>query len=618
MGTYIDIGDAMKQRLDIQGDHVMTADKVKLFAIFRTMIYCDEMHDFGAEHSQGNERSLISKIRSAICWRDIVWYTNEVAQAVHGESASDEHTVRLLQPFFDLLKHHATRVAQQSGKIVENLDLFHGHKDEAVNNPLMGYLTQVEAYDSVKSRLGRGKYYIAGAYDDVAKNIASILLNVMDIKKSNIMQALGCAARGQRISSMMKIIQMICYGYGPSDGNWKHIPVEVTIDQEGADPKVPFYTELYESNFDSKCNIQFDNDVNSGDIKLFNTYATLMDPGSGKLERLRRDLKRELYEIPDVNEYQTIYFFDIPCIVYIYASAATDGEVDNNMTNTFYKIFSIEKRDTDKKLLPLGNPHTKAMSSQQVIVDEFMTGDHMDQEMLKYVLFYKTFGDLNQVIQFYDFTAVGDWKDKAIYIFMTGDLMTGMMSSLLSKNVVTETTKTSEIGDGMIIYLTAKERERARGYYDMFNQPGGQGIALLAAITEPMHQYEQQLEQTRQDVASSMLQLFGKKHISNKLKLMSTSDLKTKLKSVGIRVTKDIRGKRKELTRRELESKASFFKKLQLKAKTVGIKLMYKNKKKVYVYKAKTRLENEIKRQLERIKKMKKANKPRANKNKFG
>ena len=83
---------------------------------------------------------------------------------------------------------------------------------------------------------------------------------------------------------------------------------------------------------------------------------------------------------------------------------------------------------------------------------------------------------------------------------------------------------------------------------------------------------------------------------------------------MGIRVTKDVRGKRKELTRKELESKASFFKKLQLKAKTVGVKLMYKNKKRQSVYKAKTRLENEIKRQLERIKKMKKANKPRANK----
>jgi hypothetical protein len=119
---------------------------------------------------------------------------------------------------------------------------------------------------------------------------------------------------------------------------------------------------------------------------------------------------------------------------------------------------------------------------------------------------------------------------------------------------------------------------------------------------------------------------FGKKQNykkSNKLKLMSTTELKTKLKSVGIRVTKDIKGKRKELTRKELESKASFFKKLQLKAKTVGVKLMYKNKKRQSVYKAKTRLENEIKRQLERIKKMKKANKPRANKpkankNKFG
>jgi hypothetical protein len=113
---------------------------------------------------------------------------------------------------------------------------------------------------------------------------------------------------------------------------------------------------------------------------------------------------------------------------------------------------------------------------------------------------------------------------------------------------------------------------------------------------------------------------FGKKQISNKLKQMSTIELKTRLKSVGIRVTKDIRGKRKELTRNELEYRANFFKKLQLKARSVGVKLMYKNNKKIYIYKSKIKLENEIKRQLERIKKAKEVRKPKpkAKKNKFG
>jgi hypothetical protein len=97
-------------------------------------------------------------------------------------------------------------------------------------------------------------------------------------------------------------------------------------------------------------------------------------------------------------------------------------------------------------------------------------------------------------------------------------------------------------------------------------------------------------------------QQFGKK--SNKLNSMSNEELKTKLKSVGINVTKlSSKGKRLNLTRKEMEKKAMMFKNLQLRAKKIGIKIMYKSKSRGYMYKSYTRLMNE----LEKLKQMKKS-----------
>jgi hypothetical protein len=87
---------------------------------------------------------------------------------------------------------------------------------------------------------------------------------------------------------------------------------------------------------------------------------------------------------------------------------------------------------------------------------------------------------------------------------------------------------------------------------------------------------------------------FGKK--SNKLSNMSSQELKTKLKNVGINITKVTKsGKRLNLTRKEMEKKALLFKNLQLRAKKIGIKIMYKSKRRGYIYKSYTRLINELK-----------------------
>ena len=86
---------------------------------------------------------------------------------------------------------------------------------------------------------------------------------------------------------------------------------------------------------------------------------------------------------------------------------------------------------------------------------------------------------------------------------------------------------------------------------------------------------------------------FGKKR--GNIAKLTTKHLKEKLKLVGIKITKMIKGKRKPLTRKELENKAMSFRKIQLKAKSLGIRLKYKSKN-GYKYKTSKRLKKEIKK----------------------
>lgn len=93
---------------------------------------------------------------------------------------------------------------------------------------------------------------------------------------------------------------------------------------------------------------------------------------------------------------------------------------------------------------------------------------------------------------------------------------------------------------------------------------------------------------------------FGKKP---KVKNLPNKDLMTKLKSVGIKITKKQGKRRIYLSRAELIKRATAFKNLQLRAKKLKVRIMYKNKKGKYVYKTAKRLHSDIKRQISKLKK---------------
>ena len=111
---------------------------------------------------------------------------------------------------------------------------------------------------------------------------------------------------------------------------------------------------------------------------------------------------------------------------------------------------------------------------------------------------------------------------------------------------------------------------------------------------------------------------------TTRIKYASKLELKNKLKSVGIKITKTIRGKRKYLSRKELENKAILFNKLQNTAKRMKIKIMYisrngnGDRNRIYKYKTYKRLQKEIKKMKNKMKIKMKKNKPVVKRSSFG
>jgi hypothetical protein len=76
----------------------------------------------------------------------------------------------------------------------------------------------------------------------------------------------------------------------------------------------------------------------------------------------------------------------------------------------------------------------------------------------------------------------------------------------------------------------------------------------------------------------------------------SDTNLKNKLKMVGIKVTKMVKGKRVSLTKKELQKRISAFKKLQARAKKLKVSLKYKSTSGRYKFKSQRRLISDIKK----------------------
>ena len=192
------------------------------------------------------------------------------------------------------------------------------------------------------------------------------------------------------------------------------------------------------------------------------------------------------------------------------------------------------------------------------------------------IYLFKTIGDLGQALSF---KIESQKYPNATNFYLTFDYLSGLISSLFNPGTLLEDTGNA-ISPLTIFTLKPDELLLIKAL--------GASVPDIAAA-----------QQLQAMMRMGSVNKFGRK--TNKISNMSNEELKTKLKSVGINVTKlNSKGKRLPLARKEMEKKALMFKNLQLRAKKYNIKLKYESKRRGYVYKGFQRLLNEIQRKLKK------------------
>ena len=214
------------------------------------------------------------------------------------------------------------------------------------------------------------------------------------------------------------------------------------------------------------------------------------------------------------------------------------------------------------------------------------------------IFLYKTMGDFGQILSFC--ATYNDYRynfKKANYnpIFSSFDHLSAVISSMFNKSTILETTSGNAKNNLLIFKRFGFDSASLIPIMNYLPTSVARRAIYVQGKMDDFMQYSEEGQALRQENDPEYYLNFGKK--SNKISMTSTNDLKIKLKSVGINVTKVTRsGKRLPLTRKELEAKAKMFKNLQLRAKKMNVRLMFKSKRRGYVYKSYTRLTNDIQR----------------------
>jgi hypothetical protein len=193
---------------------------------------------------------------------------------------------------------------------------------------------------------------------------------------------------------------------------------------------------------------------------------------------------------------------------------------------------------------------------------------------------FKQIGDFGQALEFYGYTH-NKFSKNSWPLFVSFDKLSAHLSSLFNPLACLESLEKDSVNKLQFYFKSYK-------------------VASLQVNTQFMDS-DGEVDFGKVNYQGYNKQMYNKRiynkrryNISKRLKLMSHLELKNKLKSVGIKITKNVRGKRKYLTRKELENKALLFNKLQNTAKRMKIKLMYISRNGLYKYKTYKRLQKEI------------------------
>ncbi len=203
------------------------------------------------------------------------------------------------------------------------------------------------------------------------------------------------------------------------------------------------------------------------------------------------------------------------------------------------------------------------------------------------IMCYKTLGDFGQILEYNSLTSnLTQYRN----LFITFDTICSRISSLFNRYTIFESSDV--VDQGVTMFLPEYINTAILGVRGLGENRHDRAADGLINLSKRARTSE-----------------FGKKPKVS-IRNTSTRVLKAKLKSVGVPVTKVVRGKRMKLTRKELEMRAEAFKRLQIRCQKKGINLTYVSKK-GRKYKSAKRLLNDLKRQPKIKSKPKKSVKPK-------
>lgn len=402
---------------------------------------------------------------------------------------------------------------------------------------------------------------------------------ILGIQEQNTMDTM---VRANKCSNFSVLDLMKAFTYSKPGTKRKssftqyNLTVDTTSDKTNL---TPFLSELMNRSYKTKnlC-------LNLSDrIKVINTYATDYDASNeNALSKVFKSL--ELTE-----KYENTIVFNITCSGYIVFKGYLgdeDGTIRLKIEQYFNRIFTNNLVSS-----PKGSDSVNAITERMLM----SYNAKADREELLNLTILKTMGDFLQIM-----THLGLKKSQpdAVNIFISFDIICAKIAGMFDHAVFYEKKFISE------------QDKLSGGLYTFYTSDQYTNVSKsLERQAEANRLHAHQRKRARN--------YFGKK--TPKVKNLPNKALMTKLKSIGIKITKK-RGKRRVyLSRPELIKRATAFRKLQLRAKKLKIRIMYKNRKGKYVYKKAKRLTSDIKKKMKKpVKKSNKKPVKRQMKQKFG
>ena len=444
--------------------------------------------------------------------------------------------------------------------------------------------------------------------DDQAKKTTDAIHSILGLTEQNVQQAMlrsnPCADFS--ILDLIKTLDLVKSSGKRHDASTNYnITIDATSDKTNL---TPFFSELMNRAHkkDNRCK-------ESNEINIVNTYATHYDSSNDDaLTKLFTSLGLSRRDFNSSN-----LIFDIKCsgLPVFNGSLKKEGGKIKLTIESYFK-------ETFEPALERGSDSTDSVNG--ITIDMLRSYNaSIDSDEIFNLTIHKTMGDFLQIMTH---LYLSEKFERDINVFITFDILCAKIAGILDKNVFYEKKFTSDadkISAGLCTFFTETARDERAVALSLLKLPHGDGLSMLQKASEdtvmsdslpPLYKRLPSNGDSRRGKRSR--NSFGKK--KPKVKRLKNKALMTKLKSVGIKITKKQGKRRVYLSRPELIKRATAFRNLQLRAKKLKVRIMYKNKKGRYVYKTAKRLMNDIKRQVSKKKQMKKPVKKSNMKQRFG